>query len=591
MPTPCDSVVDIYRERGLVVLPLLPRSKRCVIENWQQLSPDDLAERMEPDSNIGIRLDGLIALDIEKPELWPALSSLPIEHVASRTWVQRTGRGGYHVLFRGEAKPFKVDGFMEIRSGSGQYIVVAPSIHPETGRPYEWISDIERTPIDEISKEDLERLRHKLEVLRRFKTFIEKMVECWRRYHRHNLSLWVSGCLRKMGISLEDAEVVLKAVIHLAHDEEVQDRLRALKDTYQEPASRVKAWSGLREELITIVGEEEAKAIIKLLPIYKALLFEVKSLKELVDNAHEITYIARPLIPRGALILLTGRGGVGKSLITLHMAHAIAAGKPIFDSFEAEQAKVLILDNENSPPIYRERVEMLGLNPIEVIDIVNFTNYRLDSRGGIARLKNLITSGGYSAIFIDNWTTFVARLDENKAAEVSNLLTKLRRLACETNCAIVLIHHLRKSLPYSHSVDEVRGSSVLVNESDLVLLLEKGGAPNERILRTLKNRLGEEFAYRLNLRYDEDGVLHIECEGEVEEALDSAVIRCANEIKTFMQMAKEAKRSEIFQAVKHYPEITRKRALDYLLALGELERPQRGVYRIRQTLETLLEAA
>ena len=591
MPTPCDSVVDIYRERGLVVLPLLPRSKRCVIENWQQLSPDDLAERMEPDSNIGIRLDGLIALDIEKPELWPALSSLPIEHVASRTWVQRTGRGGYHVLFRGEAKPFKVDGFMEIRSGSGQYIVVAPSIHPETGRPYEWISDIERTPIDEILREDLERLRHKLEVLRRFKTFIEKMVECWRRYHRHNLSLWVSGCLRKMGISLEDAEVVLKAVIHLAHDEEVQDRLRALKDTYQEPASRVKAWSGLREELITIVGEEEAKAIIKLLPIYKALLFEVKSLKELVDNAHEITYIARPLIPRGALILLTGRGGVGKSLITLHMAHAIAAGKPIFDSFEAEQAKVLILDNENSPPIYRERVEMLGLNPIEVIDIVNFTNYRLDSKGGIARLKNLITSGGYSAIFIDNWTTFVARLDENKAAEVSNLLTKLRRLACETNCAIVLIHHLRKSLPYSHSVDEVRGSSVLVNESDLVLLLEKGGAPNERILRTLKNRLGEEFAYRLNLRYDEDGVLHIECEGEVEEALDSAVIRCANEIKTFMQMAKEAKRSEIFQAVKHYPEITRKRALDYLLALGELERPQRGVYRIRQTLETLLEAA
>jgi hypothetical protein len=586
-----NELVKLYREHSLVILPLLPRSKQCVIEKWQQLSPDDLFARIGPDSNIGLRLDNLIALDIERPELWPVLSSLSIEDVASRTWVQRTGRCGYHVLFRGEAKPFKVDGFAEIRSGNGQYIVVAPSIHPETGRPYQWLSDIAATPIDVISPEDLNRLRHKLEVLRRFKGFVERMLECWRRYHRHNLSLWLAGCLRKMGLPLEDAEIVLKAITYLAHDEEVQDRIRALRDTYEEPASRVKAWTGLRDELIEIVGEEEAKTIIRLLPIQKGLLFEVKTLKELVEGARELEYIARPILPRGALILLTGRGGVGKSLLTLHMAHSIAAGRPIFDIFEVEPARVLILDNENSPPIYKERVDLLGLNPLEAVDIVNFTNYRLDLKGAIARLRSLITTNNYSTVFIDNWTTFISRLDENKAAEASSLLTKLRRLAYETSCAIVLIHHLRKSLPYSHSVDEVRGSSVLVNEADLVLLLERGAAPNERILRTLKNRLGEEFAYRLILRYDQEGFLHIECEGEVEEALDSTVIKCANEIKAFMQMARVAKRSEIFEAVKHYPEITRKRALNYLLSLGELEKPQRGVYRLRQTLDMVLEAA
>jgi len=211
-------------------------------------------------------------------------------------------------------------------------------------------------------------------------------------------------------------------------------------------------------------------------------------------------------------------------------------------------------------------------------------------KGAMARLRSLITTNNYSTVFIDNWTTFISRVDENMAAEVSSLLTKLRQLAYETNCAIVLIHHLRKSLPYSHTVDEVRGSSVLVNEADLVLLLEKGMAPNERILRSLKNRLGEEFAYRLILQYDQEGFLHIECEGEVEDALDSTVIKCANEIKAFMQMARVAKRSEIFEAVKHYPEITRKRALNYLLSLGELEKPQRGVYRLRQTLDMILEA-
>jgi hypothetical protein len=74
-----------------------------VIEKWQQLPPDDLFTKIGPDSNIGIRLDGLIVLDIERPELWPVLSSLSIEEVASRTWVQRTGRIPRLIPGRGQA--------------------------------------------------------------------------------------------------------------------------------------------------------------------------------------------------------------------------------------------------------------------------------------------------------------------------------------------------------------------------------------------------------------------------------------------------------------------------------------------------------
>jgi len=582
--------IDFYRSRNLVVLPLLPKSKQCVIDDWQKLTAEELLKHLKLDSNVGIRLDGLVAIDIERPELWNVLTDLSIEEMIQKTWVQKTGKG-FHVLFRGEAKPFRVDGFAEIRSGSSQYIVVAPSIHPDTGRPYEWITDIRKVSIAEIPKDDLGRLRRKLEVLKRFRRFIEAMTDCWRKYHRHHLSLWLSGVLFKTNLSLEDAEVVLKAIVYLSHDEEAQDRLRALKDTFEKDHSKVKAWSGLKDELSEIIGDEKiVSEILRLIPIQKSLLFEVKSLKELVEGAREISYIVRPIIPRGALVLLTGRGGVGKSLSALSMAHAITSGKPVFGYFDSTLSKVLIVDNENSPSIYKDRVEALGLNPIDSIDIINLTSYRLDKKGAIARLKTLITSNKYDVVFIDNWTTITSRIDENKSNEVSNLLTKLRKLAYDTNCSIVLIHHLRKSLPYSHSVDEVRGSSVLVNEADLVLLLEKSVTPNERIMRTLKNRLGKEFAFRLNLRYDGEGILSIEYAGEIEEAIDSNVIKAANEIKTFMQMAHVAKRSELFDAVKGYPEITKKRALNYLLATGDLERESRGVYRIRESLDEVIQA-
>ncbi|MEM3490037.1 MAG: bifunctional DNA primase/polymerase, partial [Nitrososphaerota archaeon] len=259
--------LKFYLSRGLTILPLERESKTAILSDWPNRSQEDLFKHFEylAEFNIGLRLDGLIALDIEKPEIYDAIFKQPVDEFAKITWIQRTGKG-YHILFRGHAKPFKVEGFVEIRSGSGQYIVVAPSIHP-SGKRYEWISDISKTPIIEISDHDLERLRRKLEVLKRFSNFIGAMTECWKRYHRHHLSLWLSGCLRKMNLGLEDSELVLKTICLLANDEELVDRVRALHDTFEKDVKEVKAWSGLREELVEICGPEQASEILKMLPI------------------------------------------------------------------------------------------------------------------------------------------------------------------------------------------------------------------------------------------------------------------------------------------------------------------------------------
>jgi hypothetical protein len=568
----------IYYERGLVVLPLVSGDKRCGINDWPTLDRETLFKMVDDGCNIGLRLDDLVCLDIERPELWHVFIELSPEEFSSKTWVQRTGKG-LHVLFRGRAEPFRVDGFAEIRSGPHQYIVVAPSIHPETHRPYEWISNIEETPIGEIGDVGVARLRAKLEVLKRFKKCIDAMVDCWQKYHRHHLALWTSGCLYRMGLPLEEAEVVLKTIIYLARDEEVKDRLRCLRDTYEKPSERVKAWSGLREELTQITGNpEEADRIIKMLPFRKGLLLEAVPLAKLIEDAREITYLSRPLLPRGCLIVLAGRGGVGKSMLGLHIAHCVASGKPIFNVFEARQARVCLMDNENSPPIIRDRAERLGLEIPDGFDCINFTSWRLDGRNALSRLKQLIQTNNYGLVVMDNWTTFVSSVDENDAVAVSNLLTRLRKIAYETGCTILVIHHQRKSLAYAVDLeDSLRGSSVIYNEPDVILHLEIDKITDDRILRSLKNRLGEPFAYRLALEWNEEEE-HMMYVFRGEEETDTNILKAAKAIDDYISRVGQARRKDLLSQIP-FNKSTLDRALQHLVKYGRIERVSKGLYR------------
>ena len=259
--------VRFYRSRGLVVLPIERGTKRCLIKGWDELAPEELEKMITEDHDIGIRLDDLAVLDIERPELVRALTRADAEIIAKQTWVAKTGKG-YHIYMRGSLsgkKTIRAEGLVEFRTGNDFYVVAPPSLHP-SGVRYEWISDVELIEIAEASEALLERIYHKVEVLKEFKALIEELVRIWTPSHRHNLAIWLSGCLRKSGVDREDAETVLKAIACLAHDEELEDRLRALEDSYRKPADQIGAWSYLEEELRCIVGPEKAREIMDLIP-------------------------------------------------------------------------------------------------------------------------------------------------------------------------------------------------------------------------------------------------------------------------------------------------------------------------------------
>jgi len=576
--------VRLYRSKGLTVLKVDRGTKECHIDDWNKLSPEELERMITDEDDVGIRLDNLSVLDFERAELVEAVFTEGVDVLSQHTWVAKTGRG-YHIYMRGlpSGKKFeKADGLVEFRSSADFYVVAPPSLHP-SGARYEWVTDIEKVGIAEASPQGLERMRHRVEVLRLFGPFIKGLEKAWTETHRHYLALWLSGVLYKLGYEREDAELVLKAVARLAHDSEVGDRVRALYDTYRKERSEVGGWSKLRAELEGIVGPERAEKIIRLLPRREAY-FEVKPLSQLVAEAKPIEWIAEGLVPKYGLVILAGKAGVGKSFLSLHLAHAVANGENLLGIVPIHhRGRVLIIDNENYPGLYLQRVAALGLNPLDGIDVLSLSGFRLDSARCIEWLEKTLMDQKYSMVILDSWSDLTSRIDENKAGEVGRVLSRLRRLSYENDCCFVLIHHLRKNLPFAvEQKDELRGSTVLVNEADVVLLMQN--FKDTKFLKTIKMRYGDEQAFEIKFHKDGEK-LAIVGKRVSEPEIGGEVVRAVSAIEEYLMVkGNAATRGELIQELP-FSKATVNRAISLALTLGRIIREGRGLYRLPPRLE------
>jgi hypothetical protein len=113
------------------------------IRNWWE---------MWPDSNIGVRTGlNIVVLDVDGDEGADSLHNLEQRHGKLPQWTVSavTGGGGMHYYFGAQGIPNsagKLGPGLDVRGDNG-YVVVPPSVHPDTGRVYEWDNDPHDTPI------------------------------------------------------------------------------------------------------------------------------------------------------------------------------------------------------------------------------------------------------------------------------------------------------------------------------------------------------------------------------------------------------------------------------------------------------------
>lgn len=183
-------------------------------------------------------------------------------------------------------------------------------------------------------------------------------------------------------------------------------------------------------------------------------------------------WIAEPLLPARRLVALYSAPKVGKSLLMLEIATAIAAGKPLF-GMPTKQTRVLYVDFENDPRgDVRRRLMDMGYAPDELADLcyLSFpTMAGLDSERGSQELVAAAEVYGCHVIVIDT----VSRSVEGDENENDTWLAFYRHTGLklkQRGIAMIRLDHAGKD-----EAKGQRGGSAKSGDVDAVWRLRKSG--------------------------------------------------------------------------------------------------------------------
>mgnify|MGYP002777827207 CR=1 FL=1 len=212
--------------------------------------------------------------------------------------------------------------------------------------------------------------------------------------------------------------------------------------------------------------------------------------EEYFQNLHEVEarepeFLVDPLIPRGALTMLDGHPGQGKSMITTHLAAAVTGGGFFADRYTVPKGRVLFMAPEDDADrVLRPRLESQGANLKKIRFMVH--PHKLDDYGRSLLRKELIDHTP-RLVVIDPLPPFMAD-DTNtyRATEVRGFMQPLALLAREMNIAILLVRHLRKG-GSAFAIEAGQGSMdfIAAVRSGLIVFPHRSD-PNTKVLAHAK---------------------------------------------------------------------------------------------------------
>lgn len=195
--------------------------------------------------------------------------------------------------------------------------------------------------------------------------------------------------------------------------------------------------------------------------------FPLKSGSELRAMNICIEWIVENLIPRMAVILLYGRGGIGKTTLIMMLAHAIERGLSIFGMATIKTA-VIVVDYENSLAVLSERAKRTGVDGVLFWDSSQ-TPPSLDKPDWKIYMDLLKQYPG--AVFVFDTLRSSHSGDENSSETMTLIMSRLRTLR-DAGATVILLHHTPKG-----NDRQFKGSGAIFDLCDQTLALYQTAKP------------------------------------------------------------------------------------------------------------------
>jgi putative DNA primase/helicase len=251
--------MEMSIERPLVELYMLSRDSAFVSLKSKRKEPIGLAWQENPSlpeavyhaskingHNVGLingSLSGIVDVDLDCREAKHLASALLPKGLAA---FGHSGNDRGHILYRvndaGGTRQYQCpetgETLVELRS-NGSQTMIPPSIHPSGHRLQFTFLDDTATAL-EFSE---------LQVQVRKIAALSLIAKHWNVGIRHSLALGVAGLLMKTGYEEAQVKKIISGICEVTADEELNDRLRAVESTFEQPLENVAGLTQIEELL------------------------------------------------------------------------------------------------------------------------------------------------------------------------------------------------------------------------------------------------------------------------------------------------------------------------------------------------------
>lgn len=260
------------------------------------------------------------------------------------------------------------------------------------------------------------------------------------------------------------------------------------------------AWNSFQEDVIDVKPDRKHSGVKQAVtPLSRQTEVE----ERLATGIKELDRVLGGGIISGAMILLSGEPGIGKSTLTLSICEKIAeTGK-----------NTLYVSGEESPSQIALRAKRMGINN-ENINVLGETN-----------LENILESlEGVEFLVVDSVQVISSGQMPSIAGSINQVrycTEALMQFAKKSGVPVLIIGHVTKD-------GNLAGPKILEHLVDTVLLIEGERFADLRILRGLKNRFGSTnevglFEMKENGMNEVDNASKLFLEGRKKDAIGSSI--------------------------------------------------------------------